>query len=69
MLTRGGKPEIAIEVKNSSTPKLTRGFHTALQDLDIKRAYVVYSGTERYIMQHGVEAISLIDLQNTLHNA
>ena len=69
LLTRGGKPEIAIEVKNSSTPKLTRGFHTALQDLDIKRTYVVYSGTERYIMQHGVEAISLIDLQNTLHNA
>ena len=45
------------------------GFHAALQDLDMKKSYVVYSGTERYIMQHGAEAISLIDVQNTVRSA
>jgi uncharacterized protein len=49
----------AIEVKRGLVPKLERGFYHAQQDLGPAASFVVYSGTERYSMGQGVEAISL----------
>jgi predicted AAA+ superfamily ATPase len=52
----------AIEVKRGSTPKLTRGFHHAVTDLEPDRTFVVYSGPDRYPLAAGVEAIDLATL-------
>jgi predicted AAA+ superfamily ATPase len=51
----------AIEVKHGSVPKLERGFHSAREDLQPARSLVVYSGTERYPMGVGIEAIGVRD--------
>lgn len=59
VLERGGRPEIAIEVKRSSAPKLELGFSVACDDLDVKKRFVVYPGSERYGLKYGAEAISL----------
>lgn len=59
VLERGGRPEIAIEVKRSSAPKLDLGYNVACEDLDIKKRFVVYPGPERYGLKNGAEAISL----------
>ena len=38
----------AVEIKRSSAPKLSRGFHAACEDIRATHKFVVYSGTERF---------------------
>ena len=47
----------AVEVKRSTTPAATRGFHEASADLKPARRYVVYSGAERFPLGDGIEAV------------
>jgi len=51
-----------IEIKRSSSPRLSRGFAIARRDLNAERAFVVYGGEERFPIQRGVEAISLREM-------
>jgi predicted AAA+ superfamily ATPase len=57
---------LAIEVKRGADPRPTAGFHQAVQDLGIKRAYVVYPGPERFPLRGGAEAIGLRELVELL---
>jgi predicted AAA+ superfamily ATPase len=68
LLSRGGNPEIAIEVKRASNPRAKKGFHIACEDLDIEHRYVVYPGTEAYRLSSGLWATPLTDLMKTLRN-
>lgn len=52
----------AIEIKYGLSPKLSRGFHEAFNGLDAERAFVVYSGDERFPLSEKTEAISLREL-------
>ena len=52
----------AIEIKRSLSPKVERGFHSACDDLKPARRLVVYAGTERVPLPHGVEAVGLFEL-------
>lgn len=56
----------AIEIKYGLTPKPSRGFHEALGDLNAERAFVVYSGAERYPLSEKVDAIGLRELGEIL---
>jgi uncharacterized protein len=51
-----------IEVKRSTAPKLERGLRSALDDLSPQRAFIVYSGSERFRLAADVEAIPLAEL-------
>ena len=51
-----------IEIKRSSSPRLSRGFAIARRDLNAERAFVVYGGEQRFPIQRGVEAISLREM-------
>ncbi len=62
VLEKGGRPEIAIEVKRSMAPKPEKGFALACDDLEITQRYVVYPGIERIALSHGAEAIGLHEL-------
>jgi predicted AAA+ superfamily ATPase len=57
-----GAERWAIEVKRGLVPKLERGFHHARGDLRPARAFLVYSGDQRYPHSEGVDAIGLRDL-------
>jgi hypothetical protein len=46
-----------------------RGFHNALGDLEPDRAFIVYSGEERYPKGEGIEAIGLRGLAEELAGA
>lgn len=48
---------IGIEVKFSASPKPTKGFWQALQDLAIERAFVVAPVQRRYPLASGVEVV------------
>ena len=56
----------AIEIKRGLAPKLEKGFHHAREDLRPERSFVLYSGTERYSVGAGVEAVGLSQLAATL---
>ena len=54
--------EWAVEVKRSLAPKLERGFHSALADLEPERSFVIYPGSDRYRLGPSTEAIGLAEL-------
>lgn len=62
VLERGGRPEMAIEIKRSSAPSPERGFAIACDDLGIDERYVVYPGNERFPLRQGAQAIGLAEL-------
>ena len=62
VLEKGGKPEIAIEVKRSMAPGPQKGFAIACDDLQIAQRYVVYPGLERIPLRHGAQAMGLQEL-------
>lgn len=66
LLEKGGQPEIAIEIKRSSAPAPEKGFALACDDLRITQRYVVYSGSERFALRHGAQAIGLAELVGLL---
>ena len=49
----------AIEIKRSTTPKAARGFYSACEDIQPVKKWVIYSGSESYPLQDGIEAIPL----------
>ena len=56
----------AIEIKRGLTAKPERGYHQAIEDLKPAKAFVVYSGGERYPLGKGIEAISVRQLAEAL---
>lgn len=66
LFEHGGAVEMAIEIKRSTAPTLSRGFHNAREVLKPKEAYLVHSGHETWPTAKGVTAIGLRDLMSRL---
>ena len=66
LIERGGRPQIAIEVKRSSAPSPGKGFAQACDDLEVAHRWLVYPGTERYPLRHGAQAIGVVELAGLL---
>ena len=49
----------AIEIKRSSAPRVSRGFHSACEDLRPTRKLVVHAGKESFPLAHDVRAVTL----------
>lgn len=62
LFERGGKIEMAIEIKRSTAPELSKGFHSAREVLKPKAAYLLHGGEETWPIENGVTAIALGDL-------
>jgi MoxR-like ATPase len=56
----------AIEIKHGHATTLSKGFFHAVEDVEPERAFVAYSGTERYPKAEGVEVIGLRELAQEL---
>lgn len=56
----------AIEIKRGLSPRLGKGFHQAMADLEPQRAFLVHAGEDRYPLAEGVEAIGMRDLAREL---
>lgn len=66
LLLRFGKELWAIEVKRSSAPALTKGFHNACDDVKPTARFLVYPGSEAFPLRDEVTALPLPDLMNRL---
>lgn len=69
VLERGGVPWMAVEIKRSTAPTLSKGFDIACTDLQIQQRFVVYPGTERFPLRQGAQAIGLAALMQMLSAA
>lgn len=56
----------AIEIKRSSAPSLSKGFHIGCEDIKATKKYVLYSGSETFPMGNDITAISLHDLMKEI---
>lgn len=69
ILEFSGKEKWAIEIKRSSSPMVSKGFHIACDDINPQKRYVVYSGADQFSLGNGVTAISLPDLMQEVVKA
>jgi predicted AAA+ superfamily ATPase len=69
ILTLPGGKLWAIEVKRSSAPRIERGFHSACADLDPRKRFIVYPGTERFPLDGVTDAIGVVALAKALQSA
>ena len=52
--------------KRVDAPRMTPSMRIALQDLQLERIAVVYSGPRRYVMEERVEAVPLCEVAGRL---
>jgi predicted AAA+ superfamily ATPase len=57
LLLRGRR--IGVEVKYADAPAMTRSMHVSIESLKLDRLYVIYPGTEAYLLRPGVEVLPL----------
>lgn len=56
----------AIEIKRSSAPAVSKGLHIAAADIKATARFVVHSGKDSYPLAQGVQASTLLALQQSL---
>jgi len=56
----------AIEIKRSSAPSVSKGFHIAAADLKATSKFVVHAGTDSYPLGNQTQAVTLLELQRAL---
>lgn len=63
IITKADNPLVCIEIKFSLSPKLTQGFWNGMEDLNCKKGFLVYPGTDVFPVRENVIAvpITLID--------
>lgn len=69
VLDVGGGELWAIEVKRSTAPSLSRGCHSACDDLRPARKVVVHPGGDDFPLGRGIEAVSLQSMSRRLSGA
>ena len=61
-----GQETWAIEIKKTTAPKLSKGFHIACEDLKPSRKYVVYGGDEAFRLTQDITAIPPLALMDEI---
>ncbi|GAB3489807.1 ATP-binding protein [Spirosoma knui] len=66
LLVKGGKPIVALEIRYSNAPTLTRGNTQAINDLGIDQALVVTPEADGYWLQKDVRVCSITNVWDSL---
>jgi predicted AAA+ superfamily ATPase len=66
LLAHAGKRPIAVEIKFSAAPDMSKGFRSACLDLQCRREYVVYPGSEAYPLGKTTTALPLLQIQRII---
>ena len=61
------KKIVAIEIKRSLSPSLTKGFIIGCEDIKATHKYFVYPGKEKFPLSKDVSAIPLLEMMNELN--
>ncbi|MDD2717721.1 MAG: ATP-binding protein [Candidatus Wallbacteria bacterium] len=66
LILQRGKSKVAVEFKAHSAPQVTKGFWDALEQLEIKEAYVVAPVEESYPLKNGTHVVPLTKFIETM---
>ena len=66
LFERGGTVEMAIEIKRSTAPVVSKGFRLACDLLRPKARYVVHGGDETWPLEKDITAVTLQELARRL---
>ena len=58
----------AVEIKRSLAAKVSRGFHSAREDIRPTRTFIVHAGEDRFPLAQTVEGIGLHELASELRD-
>ncbi len=58
VIARGGKPHILVEIKYSTTPKPSRGFHIARSDLNTQKQFIICPVEEGFPYSEDIRVLS-----------
>ncbi len=59
---------VAIEVKRSLNPTLSKGFYNACEALAIEQSYIVYPGQERFAYAKNIEVLPLKEMMEMIRD-
>jgi predicted AAA+ superfamily ATPase len=59
VLTIANKPEIAVEIKYTSAPRVSKGLKTSIEDLGSQRNYIICLSEEEYPIAENIIACSM----------
>jgi len=62
VIAPGGLPEKLVEITFSDTPKVSRGFRTAIRDLNTKENYIVCPVAKGYPIDIDIEVVGIKEL-------
>ncbi len=62
------RKKIAIEIKRSISPKVSKGFYLGCDDIGATDRFVVYAGDDQYPLAKNITAISLTKMMHVLEN-
>lgn len=68
LVMRGGR-RWGFEIKRTTTPAITRSMHSALNDLELDRLWVVHAGDATFSLSREVTAIAWRDLHHRLSDS
>jgi predicted AAA+ superfamily ATPase len=66
VVEQGLRQRIAIEIKRSLAPSVSKGFYLGCEDIKAKHRYIVYPGAEQYPISNGVIVMPLVDMMTEL---
>ena len=66
LLERGGRIELAVEIKRSTAPAVSRGFRSACAVLKPRAAYIIHGGAGEWPVDETVTAIGLAEFLGRL---
>jgi uncharacterized protein len=70
LVLEGPKQQVwAVEIKRSSAPKVSKGFHLACEDIQATHKFVIYPGAEHFPMPHEIEVMGLVEFILLLNKA
>jgi predicted AAA+ superfamily ATPase len=68
VIEQGLRQRLAIEIKRSLAPSVSKGFHLGCEDIKAKHRYIVYPGAEKYPISNGVIVMPLVDMMTELRD-
>ena len=66
VVEQNSENKYAIEIKRSTAPTVSKGFHLGCEDIGAAKRFLVYPGTDRYHLVGQITVLSLTDMMKEL---
>jgi len=66
VIEKNAQTRYAIEIKRSTAPTVSKGFHLGCEDIKAVKRFVVYPGSDRFNVSKDVTAISCVEMMKEL---